>query len=124
LANSFQHKTIDSFLTIVFKYGLQLYLLVATIGMKRETFQQHKEATLVCEEGFSKIKAMSNLSIPQRSKTYQLKNLRQFQRKHECILQIVTRQIIMLKLVESKGRKTMFLQSLKLQLNRLKYRGL
>jgi hypothetical protein len=35
LANSLQHNTIDSFLTIVFKSGLQPYLRVATAGMKR-----------------------------------------------------------------------------------------
>jgi hypothetical protein len=38
LANSL-HKTINSFLTTVFKYGLQPYLRVTTIGMKRETLQ-------------------------------------------------------------------------------------
>ncbi len=36
LVNSFQHKIINSFLIIVFKFGLQPYLCVATIGMKRE----------------------------------------------------------------------------------------
>jgi len=39
LANSFQHRTIDSFLTTIFRFGLQPYLHVATIGMKRETLQ-------------------------------------------------------------------------------------
>jgi hypothetical protein len=39
LANSLQHRTIDSFLTIVFKFQLQPYLHVVTIGMKRETLQ-------------------------------------------------------------------------------------
>jgi hypothetical protein len=37
LANSLQHTTIDSFLTIILKFGLQPYLHVATTGMKRET---------------------------------------------------------------------------------------
>jgi hypothetical protein len=37
LADSLQHKTTNSFSTIVFKFGLQPYLCVATIGMKRET---------------------------------------------------------------------------------------
>jgi hypothetical protein len=37
LANSLQHKTIDRFLTIIFRYGLQPYLHVATVGMKRKT---------------------------------------------------------------------------------------
>jgi hypothetical protein len=51
LANNLQRMTINNFLTIVFIFGLQPYLHVATIGMKRKTLQQHKEATLVCEEG-------------------------------------------------------------------------
>ncbi len=42
---------IDSFMTTIFKFGLQPYLRVAIAGMKRETLKQHKEATLVCEEG-------------------------------------------------------------------------
>ncbi len=36
--------------------------------MKRETLQQHKEATLVCEEGVFEVKAISNLLISQSSK--------------------------------------------------------
>jgi hypothetical protein len=36
LTNSLQHRTINSFLTIIFRYGLQPYLHAATIGMKRE----------------------------------------------------------------------------------------
>jgi hypothetical protein len=37
LANSLQHKTTNSFLTIIFSFRLQPYLHVATIGMKKET---------------------------------------------------------------------------------------
>jgi hypothetical protein len=37
LANNFQHITTNSFLTNVFKCGLQPYLHVATAGMKRKT---------------------------------------------------------------------------------------
>jgi hypothetical protein len=37
LANSLQHKTIDGFLTSVFRSRLQPYLHLATIGMKRLT---------------------------------------------------------------------------------------
>jgi len=51
LANNLQHKTIYSFMTTLFKSGLQPYLCVAIVGMKRKTLQQHKEITLVCEEG-------------------------------------------------------------------------
>jgi hypothetical protein len=36
--------------------------------MKSETFQHHKEATLVCEEGIFEVKAISNPSIPYSSK--------------------------------------------------------
>jgi len=46
LANNLQYKTTYSFLTTIFKSGLQLYLRVTTIGMKKETLQQNKEATL------------------------------------------------------------------------------
>jgi hypothetical protein len=45
LANSLQHKTIDNFLTTIFKTGLQSYLRVTTTFMKKETLQQHNEAT-------------------------------------------------------------------------------
>jgi hypothetical protein len=62
LANNIQHKTTNSFLTNVFIFGLQPYLHVVTKGMKRETLQQHKEATLVCE-GVFEVKAISNLLI-------------------------------------------------------------
>jgi len=37
LANSLQHRTTDSFLTIVFRSKLQPYLRVATTCMKRKT---------------------------------------------------------------------------------------
>ncbi len=69
LANSLKHRTIDSFKTIVFLSRLQPYLRVTTTCMKRETMQQHKEGALVCEEGISKVEVISNLSIPQNSKT-------------------------------------------------------
>jgi hypothetical protein len=36
-ANILQHKTINSFLTTIFRYKLQPYLCVTTIGMKKET---------------------------------------------------------------------------------------
>jgi hypothetical protein len=36
--------------------------------MKRKTLQQHKETTLVCEEGISEVKAISNVLIPHSSK--------------------------------------------------------
>ncbi len=61
LTNSLQHRTTICFLTIIFKFGLQPYLHVTTTGMKRETLQQHKEATLVCEEGIFEVEGISNL---------------------------------------------------------------
>jgi hypothetical protein len=39
LTNSLQHMTTYSFLTTIFRFGLQPYLHVATIGMKKETLQ-------------------------------------------------------------------------------------
>jgi len=54
LATSLQHNTTNSFLTTVFKYGLQPYLHVATTGMKGKTLQEHKEVALVCEKVFLK----------------------------------------------------------------------
>jgi hypothetical protein len=64
LANSLQHKTTNSFLTIVFKSRLQPYLHVAIESMKKETLQQHKEAALVCEIGIFEIEAISNMLVP------------------------------------------------------------
>jgi hypothetical protein len=43
--------------------------------MKKETLQQHKEATLVCEEGIFQIEAISNMLIPQSSSTISIQNL-------------------------------------------------
>jgi hypothetical protein len=37
--------------------------------MKRETLQQHKKSTLVYEEGIYEVEAISNLLVPQSSKT-------------------------------------------------------
>ncbi len=36
--------------------------------MKKKTLQQHKEITLVCEEGIFEVKAISNILVPQSSK--------------------------------------------------------
>jgi hypothetical protein len=37
LTNNLQHKTTNNFLTIIFRSGLQPYLHVTTIGMKRKS---------------------------------------------------------------------------------------
>jgi hypothetical protein len=36
--------------------------------MKGKTLQQHKEATLFCEEGIFEVEAINDLLIPQSSK--------------------------------------------------------
>ncbi len=63
-ANNLQHKTTNSFITIVFKSKLQPYLHVTIASMKRETLQQHKETTLVCEKRIFEIEAISNMLVP------------------------------------------------------------
>jgi len=67
LANNLQHKTTNSFLITIFKSGLQPHLHVIITGMKRETMQ-HKEATLVYEEGFYEVEAINNLLVPHNIK--------------------------------------------------------
>ncbi len=68
LALGLQIPTIDSFLTTVFKAGLQSYLKIVIAGMKRSTLQQHKEAAMLFEEGITIIEAKSVISIPQNTK--------------------------------------------------------
>jgi hypothetical protein len=53
-ANSLQHKTTNNLLTIVFRFGLQPYLRVAIIGMKKETQQHNKETTFFVKKEFLK----------------------------------------------------------------------
>jgi hypothetical protein len=48
----------------VFRVSLQSYLIIAIVGMKWSTLQQHKEATMLYKEGMTTIKARSALSIP------------------------------------------------------------
>jgi hypothetical protein len=48
----------------MFRAGLQSYLRIATARMKRSTLQQHKEATMLCEEGMTNTKARSALLVP------------------------------------------------------------
>jgi len=49
ITNCLQVKTIDVFLTIVFRIGLLLYLRLITIGMKQNTLIEHKEVVVVCD---------------------------------------------------------------------------
>ncbi len=105
LANSLQHKTIDSFLTVIFISELQPHLCVTTTGMKRETLQQHKEATLIYEEGISEVKAINNLSIPQNSS----KTSNNPKENKNVLYKLSHDKKITLKHVESKERKNLFL---------------
>jgi hypothetical protein len=52
----------------VFRAGLQSYLKIVTIGMKRLILQQHKEVAMLCEESMTIGEARSALSIPQSTK--------------------------------------------------------
>jgi hypothetical protein len=44
-----QVKTLDVFLTIVFKIRLLPYLGLTIIGMKQDTLIEHKEVVVVCD---------------------------------------------------------------------------
>jgi hypothetical protein len=43
---------------------MQSYLEIATVGMKRLTLQQHKEATMLCKKGMTTTKARNTLLVP------------------------------------------------------------
>ncbi len=49
LVRDLQASTINNFLTIVFRAGLQSYLKIVTTRMKQSTLQQHKEVSMLCE---------------------------------------------------------------------------
>jgi len=68
LAHGLQIPTTYSFPIIMFRTGLQLYLKIATIRMKRLTFQQHKEVMMLCEEGMITVEAKSALLVPHSTK--------------------------------------------------------
>ncbi len=52
----------------MFKAGLQSYFRIATTRMKQLTLQQHKEATMLCEEGMITTKTRSALSVSHNTK--------------------------------------------------------
>jgi hypothetical protein len=60
--------TTYNFLTITFRAGLQSYLRIVTLRMKRSTLQQHKEMVMLCEEGMITAEIRSALLIPQSTK--------------------------------------------------------
>jgi hypothetical protein len=64
LTNGLQITTTNSFLTILFKTGLQSYIKIVTTRMKWLTLQQHKEATMLCKEGMTITEARNALKVP------------------------------------------------------------
>jgi hypothetical protein len=68
MAHGLQVPTIDNFLTIVFKTNVQSYLKIVATRMKWLTFQQHKEATMLCEKGMTIAKVNNALLVPQSTK--------------------------------------------------------
>jgi hypothetical protein len=68
LVRGLQLPTMDSFLIIMFRMGLQSYFRIATIVMKRLTFQQHKEVAVLCEERMIVAEARNALLVPQTTK--------------------------------------------------------
>jgi hypothetical protein len=52
----------------MFKVGLQSYFIIMIVGMKQSTLQQHKEVTMLCEEGMITIEARSALLVPHNIK--------------------------------------------------------
>jgi hypothetical protein len=68
LAHGLQVPTIDNFLTIVFKTGLQSYFKIAIARMKQSTLQQYKEAAMLCEKNMTIAKARRALLVPHSTK--------------------------------------------------------
>jgi hypothetical protein len=52
----------------MFRASLQSYHKIATIRMKWSTLQEHKEATMLCEEVMITAEARSALLVPQSIK--------------------------------------------------------
>ncbi len=63
LAHGLQVPTIDNFLTTMFRTSLQSYLKITIARMKWSTLQQHKEPTMLCEEGVTIAEARSAPSV-------------------------------------------------------------
>ncbi len=64
LAHGLQVPTTYSFFTTMFRASLQSYLRIVIARMKWLTLQQHKEVTMLCEEGMTPVETMSALSVP------------------------------------------------------------
>jgi len=68
LVHGLQVLTIDNFLIIVFKTGVESYLIIAFAGMKRSTLQQHKESVMLCEKNMTIAETRSALLVPHNTK--------------------------------------------------------
>jgi hypothetical protein len=68
VANSVQVKANNVILNIIFKASLQPYLILATIGMTKDTMIKHKEAIVICEENEPSIANYNALIIQPESK--------------------------------------------------------
>ncbi len=67
LPHGLQIPTTNNFMIITFKVGLQLYFIIAIVGMKRSTLQ-HKEASMLFEEGMTTTEVKNALLVPQSTK--------------------------------------------------------
>jgi len=64
LAHGLQILTTNSFLTTMFRAGLQSYFIITTTRMKVINTKQHKEAAMLSEEGMTTAKVRSALLVP------------------------------------------------------------
>jgi hypothetical protein len=75
LAHGLQVPTTNKFLTIVFRVGLQSYLIIMITWMKWSTLHQHKEVAMLCEKGMTTIETRSALSVPEYQTCNKNKNI-------------------------------------------------
>jgi len=68
MAHGLQVRTIDNFLTIVFKMGCIHTLELQLHGWNGSTFQHHKEAAMLCEEGMTTPKTRNALLVLHNTK--------------------------------------------------------
>jgi len=68
IVNCLQVKTIDVFLTIVFRIGLLPYLGLTT-GMKQDTLIEHKEVVVVCDQESEHVNLSYNVLTTNHTKS-------------------------------------------------------
>ncbi len=68
MVHGLQIPTTYNFLTIMFKVGLQSYLVIAIAGMKWSTLNNIKEAIMLCEEGMTIVEARNEFLVPLNTK--------------------------------------------------------